>query len=152
MIILLNVKNDAYRRIFGAQACSRAEISFYQILKHVNGQTTLKNHFFPKIFSEVDCSFRGAYTQHFFTKKYPCILELSIKFYLQNISDSRSDDFRFGDISVYFESKCYCELSRIEIFWFRPRKFFETRISLKCVGKNIFFDLKFGISGKFRVE
>ena len=138
MIILLSVKNDAYRRFFGAQACSRAEISFCEILKHQSGQTTLKNHFFPKIFSEVDSSFRGAYTQHFFTKKYPCILELSIKFYFQNISDSRGDDFRFGDIWVYFESEFYCGLSRIKIFWIRPRKFFQTRFSLKCVGKNIF--------------
>ena len=138
MIILLSVNNDAYRRFFGAQACSRAEISFCEILKLESGQTTLKNHFFPKIFSEVDSSFRGAYTQHFFTKKYPCILELSIKFYFQNISDSRGIDFRFGDIWEYFESKFYCELSTIKIFWIRQRKFFQMRFSLKCVDKNIF--------------
>ena len=152
MIILLSVKNDAYRRIIGAQACSRAEISFYEILKLETGQTTLKNHFFPKIFLGVYAPFRGAYTPPIFTRKYPCILELSIKFDFQNICDSRVDNFRFSYIWVYFKSEFYCELSTMRIFLIRPRKFFQTRFSLKCVGKNIFFDFKFGISVKFRVE
>jgi len=50
MVILLSVKNGAYRRFFGALACSRAQISFCEILKLESGQTTLKNHFFQKIF------------------------------------------------------------------------------------------------------
>ena len=50
MIILLNVKNDAYWRIFGAWACSRAEISFFEILKHQSGQTTLQYHFYQTFF------------------------------------------------------------------------------------------------------
>ena len=41
--ILLSVKNDAYSRIFGDKACSRAEISFYKILKLAFGPTSLKN-------------------------------------------------------------------------------------------------------------
>ena len=65
MVILLSAKNDAYRRFFGALACSRAEISFDVILKHETGQTTLKNHFFPKIFSGIDASFRGAWPLQF---------------------------------------------------------------------------------------
>ena len=138
MIILLSVKNDAYRRFFGAQACSRAEISFCEILKLEGGQTTLKNHFFPKIFSEVDSSFRGAYTQNFFTKKYPCILELSIKFYFQNISDSRGSDFRFGDIWVYFESEFYCELTTTKFFGFANANFFK-RVFLLNAQAKIFF-------------
>jgi len=44
--ILLNVKND--RRIFGASAYSRFEISLYEILKLARGATTLQNHFFQK--------------------------------------------------------------------------------------------------------
>ena len=151
MIILFNVKNDAYRRIFGVQACSRAEISFYEILKHQSGQTTLQNHFFQKFFqrsisrseSHTPCNFHGR------INVYSRVID---KILFQTICDSRVDDFRFGDKWVYFESKFYCELSTIKIFWIRPRKFFQSRFSLKCVGKNIFLDFKFEISVKFRVE
>ena len=50
MAILLSFKNDSYRRILNAWACSRAEISPYAILKLQTGATTLKNNFLPKFF------------------------------------------------------------------------------------------------------
>ena len=50
LVISLIVKNDAYRRIFGAKGCSRAEILFYEMLKYQSGQTTLKNQEWNIIF------------------------------------------------------------------------------------------------------
>ena len=41
MVILLNVKNDAYRRIFGAWACSIAKKSFFEILKLQSGPANM---------------------------------------------------------------------------------------------------------------
>ena len=49
MVILLSVKNDAYSRILGAEACCRAEISHFEIFKLQTGATTLKNDFFQKV-------------------------------------------------------------------------------------------------------
>ena len=40
------------------------------------------------------------------------------------------------NIRVYFESEFNFQFSAIKIFWIRPRKFFKTHFSLKCVGKN----------------
>ena len=41
MVILLRIKNDAYSRILGAQACSRAEISHFEILRLQTGATEI---------------------------------------------------------------------------------------------------------------
>jgi len=45
MTILLTVENDDYRQILSALACSRAEISAYEIFNFQSGTTTLKKLF-----------------------------------------------------------------------------------------------------------
>ena len=65
MAILLSIKNNSYRRILSAQACSGTEISPYAILKLQSGATTLKNHFSSKIFLAFQRIFRVTGTVRF---------------------------------------------------------------------------------------
>ena len=65
---------------FGVKACSRADISFYEILKHQSGQTTLKITF-SKVFFRGRCLVQRCIPPAIFAEKYLCILELSIKLY-----------------------------------------------------------------------
>ena len=55
-----------------------------------------------------------------------------------NVDDSRAIDKASINIYVYFELKFNCGFNAHKNFWIRPRKFFNMRFSIKCVGKHKF--------------
>ena len=151
MAILLSIKNNSYRRILSAQACSGTEISPYAILKLQSGATTLKNHFSSKIFLAFQRIFRVTGT---------------VRFSSENIrvfqSNRKNSIFRTSAIleSVINNHPIYGYISN-KNFTADSKKFnfFESAYAnfLKCdfllnAWAKYFFDFRFGISVKFRVE
>ena len=151
MIILLNVTNDACSRILTAQACSRAKILQFEILKLQSGATTLKNDFFPKVL---------------FSSYRTLKVTSPVRFSCENIrvfqSNRKNSIFRTSAILElviynhshygYISNQNSTADSKNSKFWNPRTQFFLNAFFSKMRRQKYFFDFRFEISVKFRVE
>ena len=130
---LLSLKNATYTRNLNAWAVAQVEFPMKFRFRPCNWNFLVKINGNPKFFFFVGSNITK-YTSHlFYTSNKFFILELSRKFYFQNIFVSSDCNQSSIKICIYFEIKFDFIFRSVRMFEVRQRKFSFTRISRKCV-------------------